>query len=84
MVYSGLALTVASKRTPAAMRRRVLTGVAGLMGVGALVNGISPSWPERAIWTPASTVLALSAWHARRAGTEVQHVCRDVPSTRPA
>lgn len=67
VLYSVLALAVVSERTPTQLRRRVLTGVAGLMGVGAVVNGISPSWPERAIWTPTTTVLALSAWRARRA-----------------
>lgn len=66
VLYSGLALAVVSERMPTQLRRRVLTGVAGLMGVGAVVNGISPSWPERVIWTPMTAVLALSAWHARR------------------
>lgn len=65
LVYSGLAATVASRRTPVRVRRRVLTGVAALMGVGVVMNGVSPSWPERAIWTPTTAVLALSAWRAR-------------------
>lgn len=67
VLYSGLALAVASERTPTPCRRPILTGVAGVMGVGAVVNGSSPSLPERAIWTPTATVLALSAWRARRA-----------------
>lgn len=65
LLYSGLTLTVASQRTPLQLRWHVLTGVASLMGVGAVVNGISRSGPERAIWTPISALLALSAWRAR-------------------
>ncbi|WP_170233521.1 hypothetical protein [Ornithinimicrobium humiphilum] len=48
------------------MRRHVLTGVTTLMGVGTVMNGISPSWPERAIWTPTTAVLTALAWRARR------------------
>lgn len=66
-LYTALALAVVSERTPPQLRRRVLTGVAGLMGVGVVVNGISPSGLERVIWTPTTAVLALSAWRARRA-----------------
>ncbi len=65
LLYSGLTWAVVSPRTPVHLRRRLLTGVAGVMGVGTVVNGISPSWQERAIWTPTSAVLALSAWRAR-------------------
>lgn len=61
LLYSGLSWAVVSTRTPVQLRRRLLTGVAGLMGVGAVVNGISPSWPGRAIWTPTAALLALSA-----------------------
>ncbi len=65
VVYSALALAVASPRTPPPARRHVLTGVSVLMGVGSVVNGISPSWPERAVWTPTTAALAVSAWRAR-------------------
>lgn len=65
LIYSGIAAAVASRRTPVRVRRRLLTGVTMLMGVGVVVNGVSPSWPERAIWTPTTAVLALSAWRAR-------------------
>lgn len=68
LLYSGLSMAVVSQRTPVQLRRRTLTGVAGLMGVGAVVNGISPSRPERAIWTPTTVLLALSAWRARGDG----------------
>ena len=65
LLYCGLAVAVARQRTPAHVRRQVLTGITALMGVGAVANGMSPSGPERAIWTPTCSVLALSAWRAR-------------------
>lgn len=67
-LYAGLAVTVASPRTPARLRRRVLTGIAGLMGVATVMNAASPSLPERAIWTPTAAVVGVSAWRARRDG----------------
>lgn len=66
LLYSGATAVVASQHTPVHVRRHLLTGIVGLMSVGALVNGISPSWPERAIWTPTSVLLAVTAWRARR------------------
>lgn len=66
LLYSGLSVVVGSRRPPVKMRRHVLTGVTTLMGVGTVMNGISPSWPERAIWTPTTAVLTALAWRARR------------------
>lgn len=66
VVYAGLAAAVASPATPPAARRRVLGAVSGLMAVGTVVNGISPSRPERALWTPTAALLAVAAWRARR------------------
>ena len=66
LLYCGLSAAVASRRTPVKVRRHVLTGITTLMGVGAVMNGISPSWPERAIWTPTTGVLTALAWRARR------------------
>lgn len=66
VIYTGLAYAVTSPRMPVRARRRLLTGIVGVMGVATIVNGISPSWPERAIWTPTSALLAVSAWRARR------------------
>lgn len=68
VVYAGLAVAVTSRHTPVQVRRQVLTGVAALMGVGTVMNGISPSWPERALWTPTAAVVALCAWRARDDG----------------
>ncbi len=65
LFYSGLTAVIVSQQTPVRVRRHALTGIATLMGVGAVVNGISPSWPERAIWTPTTALLAASAWRAR-------------------
>jgi hypothetical protein len=66
LLYSGLSVAVAHRHTPVKVRRHVLAGITTLMGVGAIMNGISPSWPERAIWTPTTVVLAAFAWRARR------------------
>lgn len=66
LFYSGLSIGVANRHTSVKVRRQVLTGVSALMGVGAIMNGISPSWPERTIWTPTTAVLAALAWRARR------------------
>lgn len=66
LFYSGLSAAVAHRHTPVRVRRQVLAGIATLMGVGAVMNGLSPSWPERAIWTPTTAVLAAFAWRARR------------------
>ncbi|WP_298888584.1 hypothetical protein [uncultured Serinicoccus sp.] len=64
-VVSGLAVAVASERTPPQARRAVLTAVAGLMSAAAVPNAISRSPLERAIWTPAAVTLAYAAWRAR-------------------
>ncbi|GAA1184943.1 hypothetical protein GCM10009674_24740 [Nesterenkonia xinjiangensis] len=69
VAYAGLAWAVVSPRTPVRLRRRILTGVAGVMSLAVVVNGLSPSRPERATWTPVSAGLALSAWRARRGTT---------------
>ncbi len=66
LLYCGLSAAVVSRRTPVKVRRHVLTGITTLMGVGAVMNGISPSWPERAMWTPTTDVLMALAWRARR------------------
>jgi hypothetical protein len=65
VLYAGTAWAVVSPRLPASGRRRLLTGVTGLMGVATVVNGVSPSLPERAIWTPTAALLAVLAWRAR-------------------
>lgn len=66
LLYCGLSVAVVSRRTPVKVRRHVLTGITTLMGVGVVMNGISPSRPERAIWTPTTVVLTALAWRARR------------------
>lgn len=66
LLYCGISVAVVSRRTPVQVRRHVLTGVTMLMGVGAVLNGMSPSWRERSIWTPTTAVLTALAWRARR------------------
>lgn len=66
LLYCGLTVAVVNRHTPVKLRRQVLTGVTTLMGVGAIMNGISPSWRERAIWTPTTAVMAALAWRARK------------------
>ena len=66
VVYPATAYAIASRRTPVRTRRRVLTTVSAVMALGTVMNGISPSLPERAIWTPVSALLAVSSWRARR------------------
>ncbi|WP_298748521.1 hypothetical protein [uncultured Serinicoccus sp.] len=70
VVYAGVAVTVASERTPPRVRRGVLTAVAGLMSVAVVPNAMSRSALERAIWTPASGALAYAAWRARGSAGE--------------
>ncbi|GAA5157216.1 hypothetical protein [Ornithinimicrobium tianjinense] len=65
-VYAGLAVGITSHGTPVRVRRHLLTGIAVLMGVGAVMNGLSPSRPERAVWAPTTAVLSALAWRARR------------------
>ena len=68
VVYAGLAITVASERTPPPVRRGVLTAVVGLMSVAVIPNAVSRSTLERGVWTPVTVGLAYAAWRARRAG----------------
>ncbi|MEC5181730.1 hypothetical protein [Arthrobacter sp. CG_A4] len=48
------------------LRRRVVSGTAGLMAVGAMVNLASPSLVERMIWTPVTAGLVVLLWNAAR------------------
>ena len=68
LAYSGLTGAVVSPRVPVKHRRKLLTGVTGVMGLAAIVNGLSPSAPERALWAPISALLSGTAWRARRDG----------------
>jgi hypothetical protein len=63
-VLAAVAAVVAQPRLDQRGRRRVLRGVAAYAGLGVVVNGLSPSTVERAVWTPMcalGTGLALQA-----------------------
>jgi hypothetical protein len=65
-VYVLLAATAGTSLVPAALRRRVLYGAAGLMVVGAVMNLASPSLVERMIWTPVTASLVVLLWKAAK------------------
>lgn len=72
VLYAGVAWAVVSPRTPVPVRQRLLTGVTAVMCIATVVNGVSPSVPERAIWTPTAALLALLA---RRAHVDARRAC---------
>ena len=43
-----------------------IAGLAGVAALGAFVNLVSPSLPERLLWVPVTAVLAVAAWHESR------------------
>ncbi|KAB7744113.1 hypothetical protein GA707_11730 [Nostocoides sp. F2B08] len=45
---------------------RVRTAYAALAGVGAVMNAVSPSRPERLFWTPVAAAMAASLWRLAR------------------
>lgn len=67
LVWGGALVAVATGRPHEARWQRVLySGVAGVAGLGAMVNLASPSLPERFLWVPVTAVLAVAAWHEAR------------------
>jgi hypothetical protein len=55
-------------------RHRVLLVLAIFASLGVVMNGASPSLPERLIWTPyalISAVLAWLEWHVARVPVEL-------------
>ncbi len=62
-----LALVVARRLLGPVGRRRVLLGLAVYVSVGVLLNLVSPSVLERALWTPFTLVVAALAWWCWRA-----------------
>ncbi|CAI3793630.1 hypothetical protein [Pseudarthrobacter sp. MM222] len=65
-VYLLLAAAAGTSFVPAALRRRVLYGTAGLMVVGTLMNLASPSLIERMIWTPVTAALVVLLWRSAK------------------
>lgn len=72
VAWGVVAVAVASERPhhPVA-RRRVLRGVAVVSGVGAVVNLASPSVPERLLWVPVASGIAVLAWRLAGRADEV-------------
>jgi hypothetical protein len=66
-LYLGTAAVVAADRMAEPTRRRVYGGLAVFFAAGAVMNGLSPSPVERALWTPTSALLSASLWSSRRA-----------------
>ncbi len=66
LAYAALALVTLDARSGGQARRRVLTGAAGLMGAGTVMNLASRSRVERAIWTPVAGALAATLLRAAR------------------
>ncbi|MCU0301094.1 MAG: hypothetical protein MUF35_05745 [Candidatus Nanopelagicales bacterium] len=66
-LYLATAALVVTDRLPQPTQRRVYGGLAGLFTVGTVLNGLSRSPAERAIWTPTSALLAASLWRSRPA-----------------
>lgn len=66
VVYGTLAAVTSSAVGGPTLRRRLLTGAAGLMAVGTLMNLASPSLVEKALWSPVAATLAVLLWRTRR------------------
>jgi hypothetical protein len=60
LAYLGLALVTTDRGPGTTTKRRILTGAAGLMGVGTLMNLASRSAVERLLWTPIAGALAVA------------------------
>ena len=64
----GVATVVVAAELPrsATGQRLVLRGVGVLCAAGAVLNLVSPSPAERALWAPVSAAVAALAWRAAR------------------
>lgn len=65
-VYIMLAAAAGTSLAAPALRRRVTSGTAGLMAIGAAANLASPSLVERMIWTPVTAGLGVLLWKAAK------------------
>ncbi|MGA8046949.1 MAG: hypothetical protein WCA30_11865 [Dermatophilaceae bacterium] len=65
LVWAGALVAAATaSHSPAVTRAR--TAYAILAGVGTVMNAVSPSRPERLLWTPVAGALAGSLWRLSR------------------
>ena len=66
----GGAIVAASTPSDAPAVTRARTAYAALAGVGTVMNAVSPSRPERLLWTPVAAAMSGSLWSlARDRGT---------------
>lgn len=67
LVWGSATVAVTTGRPRSARGQHVLfSGLTAIAGVGAVVNLASPSLPERLLWVPVTTALAVAAWHEAR------------------
>ncbi len=69
VAYVGIAGFIASGEGPPERRSTTFAAITLLMGVGTVVNAISPSRTERLIWTPTCAATTVLAWRARRSAS---------------
>lgn len=68
VVWGAVAVAVAEELPPSVKAQRILLRtVAGGALVGAVLNLVSPSVAERALWVPVSAAVAVLTWRAARA-----------------
>ena len=65
LVWGG-ALVAAATHDSSPRVARVRTAYAALAGVGTVMNAVSPSRPERLLWTPVAGALSVSLWRPAR------------------
>lgn len=65
VAYGALVPVVVRGRPTGRAGRRLLGAAAVLFGVGAVANAVSPSAPERVVWTPVAALLAVTLWRLR-------------------
>jgi hypothetical protein len=63
-VYLPLAATALDRLGRPLARRRALRLAAGLLALGTVMNALSPSAVERALWVPVTAALAGLLWRA--------------------
>ncbi len=66
VAYFAVAGFIAGGRGRADARSTTFTAISAWMGVGTLVNAMSPSRVERLVWTPTCAATTALAWRSRR------------------
>lgn len=63
--YGGLAYLVWTDRLEPGAQRWAYSGLSALFAVGTVMNALSRSPVERAVWTPVAGTLSIALWHCR-------------------